>query len=257
MTKPEKSKKICETFQVIREETQNAINDASQIAINKATPGYREDNKWHFYDPNFVQNIQNVDDEQEERKWQNTRFLDKTYWGYYCWPSQLNVNVNKRESFHSEENLKNNPFGQAIRPLIDKFKNDAQFIQKFIQLSTIEHSKGNEKFDKKKFYLFKSLFRNYGSFEIFNNLFDHLNALITDKKTETQECSHKLAAELLSGLIRGSKYWPLRQLKELWSKLKPILDLMVDNLSNENIGLWSSCFYNAFVFSFNFSFIVL
>jgi proteasome activator subunit 4 len=247
MVKPSKTKQNYETFQLIREETQNAINDPSQVAINKAMPGYREDNKWHSYDPNFIQNIQNPDDEHEERKWQSTHFLDKTYWGYYCWPSKLNVNVNKRQSFHSEQNLKSNPFGQAIRPLIDKFKNDSHFVQKFIQLSTIEHSKGNEKFDKKKFYLFKALFRNYGSCEIFNNLFDHLNALITDKKTETQECSHKLAAELVSGLIRGSKYWPLRQLKELWTKLRPILDLMVDNLSNENIGLWSSCFYTAFV----------
>jgi hypothetical protein len=56
-----------------------------------------------------------------------------------------------------------------------------------------------------------------------------------------------LAAELISGLIRGSKYWPLDDLKQMWAKLKVILDLVIENISTENIKLWLMCFSTSFV----------
>ena len=134
----------------------------------------------------------------------------------------------------------------ALRPIVERFKNDPQFFDKFVKLSTIEESKGNEKFDKKKFMLFKSLFRNFGTSSIIQNLFDHLNKLVNDKQQQTQECSHKLAAEIISGLMRGSKYWPYPDLQELWSKLKVIFDQVIDNLTSENLKLYYNCFSTAF-----------
>ena len=70
--------------------------------------------------------------------------------------------------------------------------------------------------------------------------------LIADKQSQTHECSHKLAAEMLSGLIRGSKYWPFSQLADLWANLKPLLDSLMENLTTETLKLWFTCFSNAF-----------
>ena len=245
MVKIKKQTKEYDTVELIRQETNNELNE-SQITINKPNPGYRQDNKWLFFTPNFINtnNMDSVDDD----KWNNTKFLDKSYWGYYCWPSKLNVNLNKRDNYTTNVNSgKSGDYNDAVKPLREKFQNDAEFVKKFIKLSIIEESKGNEKFDKKRFYFFKALFRNFGTSEIFNNLYEHLNRLITDKDTQTQECSHKLAAELICGLIRGSKYWPLADLKVLWSKLKPLFDLVMENISTENLKLWYSCFSAAFV----------
>lgn len=94
--------------------------------------------------------------------------------------------------------------------------------------------------------MFKSLFRNFGRADIVHSLFDLLDKLISDKDTNTHECSHKLAAEILSGLIRGSKSWPLTSLKPLWSRLRPLLDKIVDNMSTDNVKLWYNCFSNSF-----------
>lgn len=167
--------------------------------------------------------------------------MDKSYWGYYCWPQQINVNSNMRKNSAKDEN----DFSAVIRPVEKRFRMDADFVQSFIKYSTIEESKGAERFESKKFHLFKFLFRNYGSPDIINGLFEHLKKLVSDRD-ETHECNHKLAAEMVAGLIRGSKYWPLNELKKMWSQLKVVLDLVMENITTENIKLWSSCFSTSF-----------
>jgi len=39
----------------------------------------------------------------------------------------------------------------------------------------------------------------------------------------------------------------LPDLKVLWSKLKPLFDLVMENICTENFKLWDSCFSDAFV----------
>lgn len=234
LVKPPKETRIRRTVEVIKKQMNEKI-DESHIALNVNRPGFRTDNKWHLYDSNFLSNLydESIDDQE---KWDKTEFLDKSYWGYYCWPNQIKTVANKRSKFGLGE------FDKAIRPVKERFGDDPKFVEKFIALSTIEESKGNEKFDKKRFYLFKSIFRNFGGVEIFNGLYEHLTRLIKDRESKTHECSHKFAAELLSGLIRGSKYWPLVQLKQLWKRLKIILDLVMENVTTETVKLWTVCF---------------
>lgn len=217
---------------LIREQTNNEI---TSVQINTYNPGYRSDNKWHLYDENYL----------SKQNWSNTKFLDKSYWGYYCWPSKIKVNSNNRKCYSLDLN-QGNVFSSALKPVVKSFTNDEQFIQKFIQIYKIEENKGHEKFDKKMFYLLKSLFRNFGTSDIIPNVFTHLKSLITDKETTTQERSHKLASELLSALIRGSKYWPYDKLTNLWSQLEKVFDILVENVTNENLNLWKSCFSNAY-----------
>lgn len=212
-----------------------AKNKISSISINSYNPGYREDNNWHLFDPDFLSNS----------NWSETKFMDKSYWGYYCWPTKLKVNLNERK-FYSLVNTDDDFFSKAMRPVVERFKNDANFFLKFLQIYRIEESRGHEKFDKKAFYLFKSLFRNYGTLDIIPNLVSHLKSLITDKETTTQERSHKLAAEITSALIRGSKYWSFDQLKMLWSDLESVFNLLIENVTSENLSLWKSGFSNAY-----------
>lgn len=242
MVKFKKETKKYNITDVIKDETNNEINNETQIEINRSKPGYRLDNNWHLYDPNFLTNLFEKS-EHDNKKWENTKFLDKSYWGYYCWPSKIDINVNKRKTFTTSTN----EFSDAVKPIENKFKNDTEFVKKFIKLSTIEEAKGQERFDKKKFHLFKALFRNYGTINIINNIYEHLTILVSDKQIQTHECSHKLAAELIAGLIRGSKYWHLDELKSMWSKLKVIFDLAIANITTESLELWSDCLSNSFV----------
>lgn len=259
MVKHRKETRASDTFEIVQEMTAHSPTptECCDVAIDRARPGYRSDNSWYLYDPNYI-NVHSIN-ETDVNVWEASKFLDKSYWGYYCWPKSLSININKRNTFsyaeiesssQSSSDPTNNEYAEAVKPIREKFQYDNEFLKKFIKYATAttaETAKGGEKFDKKRFYMFKGLFRNFGTLNIFNNLFEHLTALVTDKNEKTRECSHKLAAEILSGCIRGSKYWNLNVLKYLWSKMKPLLDLVMDNIATETINLWIECFSNSFV----------
>ena len=111
MVKYRKMTKKCETKELIVKQSKlNYLNKPEEIVINRPKPGYRDDNKWHLYYPDYLKNYENSSDsrEREERlnddvddliKWEKTLFLDKSYWGYYCWPAKLDVNLNKRKCY--------------------------------------------------------------------------------------------------------------------------------------------------------------
>ena len=57
-----------------------------------------------------------------------------------------------------------------------------------------------------KILTLQGLFRNFD--DAFLPLFrPHLERLVADTKHDTHECSHRCAAEIISGVIRGSKHW--------------------------------------------------
>lgn len=213
---------------------------------NRFSIGYREDNSWHLYDKRALRDLQGYN---ENSKWNDLKFLDKAFWGYYCWPEKIKITENRRHAYGSEKDEKSelSNFADAVKPIRDKFQHDQKFLSKFIEFSLVEEAKGNEKFDKRKVYLFKSLFRNFGGHGIIDNLFGHLRSLIDAKDNEKLERSHKLAAEMVSGLIKGSKYWPLANLQFIWHELESIFSMIIDNATNDTIHLWTQCLSTGFV----------
>ena len=246
MIKNKKTLNKRNVFDVIKEETRNGISSESDIVINDSKPGYRQDNLWHLYDKKFLNDCFETTGpkaDEDVKRWENTNFVDKSYWGYYCWPSEININSNKREFFQKNQES-SNPFKHVIKPIIKKFQNDADFVKLFIKYSSLEESKY---FDKKKFHLFKALFRNFGTTEIINGLFEHLKRLVTNRDPQMIESDQKIASEIVSGLIRGSKYWPLNSLKKMWKELNIIFDLIVKNSTSETLAIWLQSFSNSFV----------
>ena len=43
---------------------------------------------------------------------------------------------------------------------------------------------------------------------------EQLYILIREKRKEKQVSSHRVASEILAGIIRGSKYWTLEMVRE-------------------------------------------
>ncbi len=74
-------------------------------------------------------------------------------------------------------------------------------------------------------HVFKGLFRNFG-LDLLDHFMEQLNILIHEKAKEKQEGCHRVAAEIVAGMIRGSKYWTLEMVcikkSKLMSKTKPI-----------------------------------
>ena len=53
----------------------------STSSINDPQPGDRPDNMWHHYHKEDVY--------QSLETWDSTTFVEKTHWGYYCWPKYV------------------------------------------------------------------------------------------------------------------------------------------------------------------------
>ncbi|CAF3869706.1 unnamed protein product [Rotaria sp. Silwood1] len=68
---------------------------------------------------------------------------------------------------------------------------------------------------------------------------EQLYSLIRKKIKEKEEGSQRVAAEIVAGMIRGSKYWTL---DELWPKLTPFLNEAFMNISSEAVNNWCLCF---------------
>ena len=90
------------------------------------------------------------------------------------------------------------------------------------------------------------MFRNFG-LAFFGNFMEQLYALIHEPLKEKQEGSHRVAAEIVAGMIRGSKHWTLEMLDKLWDKLRPFLTEVCDNLSVDTLAYWNDCFRTSIV----------
>ncbi|CAF1560656.1 unnamed protein product [Rotaria magnacalcarata] len=189
-------------------------------------PGDREDNLWitiNDYKPPTTQ-----------LEWEQACFLDKCFHGYYKWPKIIKYPMNKRERYTKG----NMPEHVAI--LYNRFM-DKNFIYQLIQYMIIEDEGFEINFNIHRFRMFKGLFRNFG-LDLLDHFMEQLNLLIHEKAKEKQEGCHRVAAEIVAGMIRGSKYWTLEMLEELWQKLIPFLNEVCANLSPETLSYWGACF---------------
>lgn len=62
----------------------------------------------------------------------------------------------------------------------------------------------------------------------------HLEHLVQDKHEQSVRCS----AEIISGIIRGSKHWSYTQVEKMWSVLLPILSTAFAHIGDETTSDW-------------------
>jgi hypothetical protein len=75
---------------------------------------------------------------------------------------------------------------------------------------------------------------------------EQLYVLVHEKGEEKQEGSHRVAAEIVAGMIRGSKYWTLEMVNELCS-LHGMIQRNIFHFSLINFGKNSRRFSSKFV----------
>ena len=113
---------------------------------------------------------------------------------------------------------------------------DEQYLARLLDYMALEEQKGKDKFHSDHFQLFKvrvtpsrrpprpvitgtvvcctcclcvyaqGLFRNYDA-TFLPLVRPHLERLVRETSREKHEYSHRLAAEIIAGLVRGAKHW--------------------------------------------------
>ncbi|XP_075223188.1 proteasome activator complex subunit 4A-like isoform X2 [Lycorma delicatula] len=200
--------------------------DEHGSVINNKGFGDRSDNKWLHY--NYATRP------LSKEQWDKPYFQHKRYIGYYTWPKVMQTYAASSEQ---------PPLDRRRIELTDEEKQVYDFfvqhsnVEKFIKFLSLEEKKGRDKFNGFRFILFKSIFRNHG--DTFLELFKpHIKRLVEDKQESSQRC----VAEIISGLVRGSKHWPFDKVEKLWDFLIPIIQKALSNMTEETVVDWGICF---------------
>ncbi|KAL7641259.1 UNVERIFIED_CONTAM: hypothetical protein RMT77_008397 [Armadillidium vulgare] len=121
------------------------------------------------------------------------------------------------------------------KPIFKFFLSDDN-VDKLISFLSLEENKGQDSFDEKKFSLFKGLFRNFGNV-FFPRIEFHLRRMIDDSTESNQRC----AAEIIAGMLRGSKHWNFSDTQCLLKKSCEFLRTIFPKLLSETLEDWGTC----------------
>ena len=123
---------------------------------------------------------------------------------------------------------------------IFKFLYDEKNMEKLITFLSLEENKGKDKFDSRRFLMWKGIFRNFG-YNALEKLIPKIEKLCDDQLESSQRC----AAEIIAGLVRGCKHWNWEMSQKMWSWLVPVLRKLLGNVTVETIRDWGTCFATA------------
>uniref|UniRef100_A0A672KRB5 Proteasome activator subunit 4 n=1 Tax=Sinocyclocheilus grahami TaxID=75366 RepID=A0A672KRB5_SINGR len=208
-----------------------AVNpyDISELKTSSLLAGDRPDNQWLRYDSSRLP--------RSQQDWNECCFIEKTHWGYSTWPRKLLLYAPLEEQ--PKQGKTREEMNESEQIIYDHFS-DQQFIDQFIQYLSLEDRKGKDKFSPRRFCLFKGIFRNFDD-AFLPLLKPHMERLVADSHESTQRC----VAEIISGLIRGSKHWSYSKVEKLWALLCPLLRKALSNITIETYADWGTCIATA------------
>ncbi|XP_064173886.1 proteasome activator complex subunit 4A isoform X1 [Anguilla rostrata] len=191
--------------------------------------GDRPDNRWLQYDSGSLPHSQQA--------WESCRFVDKTHWGYYSWPRKLMLYAPPEEQ--PKLGMSREEMTEREQIVYDHFS-DPVFVKQLVEFLSLEDRKGKDKFSPRRFCLFKGLFRNFDD-AFLPVLRPHMERLVGDSHESTQRC----IAEIIAGLIRGSKHWSYGKVENLWKLLCPLIRTALSNITVETYADWGTCIATA------------
>ncbi|XP_045481935.1 proteasome activator complex subunit 4-like isoform X2 [Harmonia axyridis] len=188
-------------------------------------PGHRKDNEWLLYNTNNLP--------QSSKDWNEPKYLHNQSIGYYMWPEKLELYCSPEE----QPNLIDCPemMNEEQKELFNFFCNDDN-MTKLLYYFALEDKKGADHFNANRSYIFKYISKLFQD-KILDIVFPHLEKLASEKQESHQRC----AAEILSGVIRGSKHWSFEKTEKLWHSAIPILQGAIQNILTETLQDWSMC----------------
>ncbi|KAG9344464.1 hypothetical protein JZ751_011134 [Albula glossodonta] len=191
--------------------------------------GDRPDNQWLQYNSSSLP--------RSQQDWDDCRFVEKTHWGYYSWPRKLMLYAPPDEQ--PKQGKMREEMTEREQIIYDHFS-DPVFIDQLVKFLSLEDRKGKDKFSPRRFCLFKGLFRNYDD-AFLPLLRPHMERLVADSHESTQRC----VAEIIAGLIRGSKHWSYSRVEKLWQLLCPLIRTALSNITVETYADWGTCIATA------------
>jgi len=187
-------------------------------------PGLREDNEW-------LQYRADMEPAELETYW-GKPFLVKSYMGYWAWGR---TQKDKARLPHKPSVYQLEP--ESIRSLISQFFLDEGTVARFVELNSLEHEKGEDFFNMDRGLFLSFMFENIGP-----KLACVFQPYIERLVGSPEESQQRAAAEMMYGLVRGSRFWDFKSAEQLWSWLLPVFQQVLNNVTTETQSDWDFCF---------------
>lgn len=202
------------------------VPECYNVQVNK--PGMSQDNL-------FMQYQGNMEQAEVETYWKKP-FVVKSYMGYFGWPGkEEKVTVRK---IHPVEHFTIQP--DSVRGLISEFFMDENRVKQFVEFNSLEHEKGADFFSTDRGLFLSFLLENIGPglAAVFQ---PHIERLVGSP----EESQQRAAAEMVYGLVRGSRFWDWSSSGQLWGWLLPVFQQVLNNVTAETQSDWDFCFSGA------------
>ncbi|XP_029642324.1 proteasome activator complex subunit 4 [Octopus sinensis] len=193
-------------------------------------PCCRDDNNWLTYCERKLP--------RTKEAWNETVFVEKTHFGFYCWPVEMFTYAPYKEQ----------PNVERVREELDEtekciydFWMSKDYIQKFIGFLALEEQKGKDKFKQKHVAFIKGLFRNFGD-SFLELLKPEIEKLLAETNLVTRESHHRCALEILAGIIQGMKHWPYEKIMNFWDWSIKLLRKSLNSMIVETVEDWGNFF---------------
>ncbi|XP_058119346.1 proteasome activator complex subunit 4B-like [Anopheles coustani] len=206
------------------------LNDDGTVPPNPCSnlaPGYREDNLWLQYDRSKVPTCQ--------AEWDEPRYLFSQE-GCFGWTKDFKVYAPSAEQPKLDRTVDElNEHERVVFEFFDQQDN----VDALIRYWSLEEKKGRDKFSCSRMLLIKMVFKVFGDRLLDRFMSCHLKRLIEDKSSES---SHRCAAEVMTGIMRGVKHWPYEQTRAMYERMVPLIRLAVQNITVDTDMYWGTCF---------------
>ncbi|XP_044747476.1 proteasome activator complex subunit 4-like [Coccinella septempunctata] len=188
-------------------------------------PGYRRDNEWLLYNSNDLP--------KSSKEWNELKYVNDSCSGYYMWPDKLEVYCSPEE----QPNLIDCPeeMNEEQKEIYSFFTNEEN-MSKLMYYFSLEDKKGADHFNPNRASIFKYLAKLFQD-KILDMVLPHVEKFASNKLESHQRC----AAEIVSGMIRGSKHWTFEKTEKLWHNIIPVLQNAIQNILTETLQDWSMC----------------
>ena len=200
--------------------------DYDSVLVTK--PGVRDDNQCLQYRGSMT--------EAEIQSYWSQPFIVKSYVGYYSWPQKGNKDTARM--IHSLKHFTLQP--QSVRELIAQFFLEESKMQAFVEFNSLEHEKGQDFFSTDRGLFLSFLLENLGP-GLTGVFQPHIARLVSSP----EESQQRAAAEMVYGLVRGSRFWDWSSSSQLWSWLLPVFQQVLNNVTTETQSDWDFCFSGA------------
>ncbi|KAG9300251.1 hypothetical protein G9A89_011324 [Geosiphon pyriformis] len=166
----------------------------------------------------------------DENNSDNVYLQDKMNLGWFAWPDKYEVYIPRTEAMPRID-----PASEAAYNKFLESFSDPQFWGSLTSYLSQESSRDREdKFSIPNGHLFKSIFQMYE--DQFLEIVKPEVARLCEKPEEKHE--QRAAAEILAGIVRGSKHWRQNTLRAMWEWLIPLLEKTFNAITPDSLTYW-------------------